>query len=139
RDRGDETPWCVDTFEVVRSAVFEAQAGPDHEVPHRGGRQHLVFASKRAHSRGDVNRDTREIVTVDLALAGMDPGPNGKARRREGGTDGECAAHRPGWSVERGQYAIAGVFDLAAPMLGDLPVHHRVVAREQVAPLGVTQ
>src|SRR5207249_1403665 len=87
----------------------------------------------------DVDGNAAEIVTDELAFAGMKAGAHlhPKAAHRITGRAG--AANRACGAVEGGQEPVAECLYLAAPVPLELTAHERVVAPEQVPPAAVTE
>jgi hypothetical protein len=82
-----------------------------------------------------VDRDSSDVVTTDLDLAGVKTGPN---LGTEIGSDGAGAAQRAGRAVEHGEDPVPGRLHQTARMVGDEPARRRVVRVQELAPLPVT-
>ncbi len=94
--------------------VAKRHARPDHEVLDRPRNEYLAWARERRDSRGDVDRDARELPVDQLALARVQPGPDFESERRDRLRNCASTANAHRRSVERREEPIAGGVDLAA-------------------------
>jgi hypothetical protein len=85
-----------------------------------------------------VDGDPSEIRALDLALAGVDAGPDLQAHPLEAVADRLRAPDRHGRRVESGEETVAGRVHLAAAMRAQLLSHQRVVLPQQGPPCRVT-
>src|SRR3954467_9255495 len=94
----------------------------------------------RRHPRADVHSDATDIAPDELALPGVEPGPDGQPEQAgDRVADGACAPDRSGRAVECREKAVADALDLPAPEAVQLVPDHRVVALQQVPPPPVAQ
>src|SRR5262245_16455005 len=85
-----------------------------------------------------MNRDSRDFITEQFALAGVDSDPKLEPEGVHGVTDGDGAADRARRSIEGGKEAVAGRVDLVPAESLELTSHDRAVACEQVRPSVIT-
>ena len=58
------------------SAVIEAEFGARNEILDRARHEHLARGSERRDAGSDRDRDAGNLAVGDLALTGVQPGPN---------------------------------------------------------------
>src|SRR5271168_3912937 len=94
RRRGEQLPAAWKTFEFVKSAVAELEAGAGHEVGHDPRDQHFVRLRLRHDARGGVHGDAADIPAPDLDFAGMQSGAQRQADLLGGRPERQRAADR---------------------------------------------
>ena len=119
----------------MRAALGELQARAHHQVLDRARHDHLSRPGRGHHGRGDVQGHAARAAARDLALAGVDPGPDPQAEVEELIADLQSAPNRAGRAVEDGRDALLSGLDLAAGVSREGFPHHRVVPVDQVGPL----
>src|SRR5579859_3501891 len=101
--------------------------------------QHLARAGKAADTGSDVHgKATDDVIREQLTFAGVQAGANVQAELADTVTNGDCAADRAAWAIERGKYPITERLDEPAPVELDL-TRERIVAFKQRAPSGITE
>jgi hypothetical protein len=65
-----------DSFELVLATVLELETGAGDEILHGSGDEHFARSRRSRDTGSDVNCDARDLLADDLALAGMDAGPD---------------------------------------------------------------
>jgi protein kinase-like protein len=133
-DHREDPPLVGHALELVGTAVLELQAGPRHQVAHRGADQHLARAGQGRHPGADVHGDAPDRVAGHLDLTGVQARPDLDAERLYAADGGGRAPDGAARTVEHGEEAVTGRVDLAPPETGQLTAHERVVALEQVPP-----
>ncbi len=96
------------------AGVFERETGPGEHVFHGLRDQHVVRPAERAHPRADVDGDAAHGVTVELDLAGVQPGADLDAEFAHAGDDGGCASQRLAGRGERREEPVPSGIDLPA-------------------------
>ena len=84
-------------------------------------------------ARPDVNGDTVHLAVDELALTGVQAGPNVDAEFPNGFGDCRGAADRACRAVERGEEAVSGGVELLAPEGNELVTDQRMVALDMSA------
>jgi len=59
----EEPPLVRDALELVRAAVFEHDAGPRHQIPHRARHEHFARAGEGREPGADVNGDPADAAS----------------------------------------------------------------------------
>ena len=95
-------------FSVWRPRSTNSIAGPQGEIPHRRGHQHLFGPGQGADPSPEMDGDPGEIVTTQLALTSVDAGSHGETERSHGALDLLRAPDRTDGTVEGGQESVAG-------------------------------
>jgi hypothetical protein len=134
---GGYVPFAGNAFELVGSALLEFKPRPDHEVAQRAGHEHVVRPGQCAHTRADVYGDTTDVITANLALAGVQPGPHLDAERLDCVANRHGAADRSLRAVEHREEAIARRVHLAAPKASELRSDDGVMRVKQGVPVAV--
>ena len=111
------------TGELEQIVVEQAQRGT--------GDEHLAAVGELADARGDVHGHPGQAVAQQLALAGVNAGPQLDAEAGSGNAQLLGAAHRRCGRVERDQEAVAAVGEHAAAGGVDRVVHDLVMLLEQ--------
>src|ERR1700736_5699611 len=107
-DIGDSIdPALPHAFERLRAAVLELDPGASDEVPDGRGDEHLPRSGER--------RDPRDLLTEQLAFAGVQARAELQAEVARHLANGHGAADRTGRAVKGGEEAVAGRVDLVAP------------------------
>ena len=73
---GQDLPRVGHTFELVDPAVLELDARPRDEVADSARHEDLAGPRERADPGGDVHRHSGDVVAADLALPGVQAGPD---------------------------------------------------------------
>jgi len=79
------------------------------------------------------------VAVGDLALAGVEPGPDLELEWTERVADRRRCENRPRRPVEGGEEAVAGRVELAALEAGELAADDSVMPLQQLPPLRVTE
>jgi len=103
----------------VAAAFGEDDVRTGHQVLDRPGDQDLRRPRQLRHPVGDLHRSAGDVLTDQVHLAGVDPGPDLDPRRGRLLAERGCAADRLPGSVEGGQDAVRGGPDQSAPILPD--------------------
>jgi len=130
-------PGPGDAAELVGPAL-DKQALRIGELVADGARhEHLARAGEIGHARGDVDRKPSEPRAEQLALAGVDAGPelDPEPGRRDAQLLGR--GDRLRGAVELDQEAVAAVLDHASASGADLALDDRLVLGEELAPAHV--
>src|SRR5215218_4140301 len=132
-----QAPFARHAAQLTLATILEADSGPDHEILHRAGDEHLVRPSAMHHPRSDVHCEAAEVAIHHLELARVQSGAHLQPQRahRLGHRGG--AADRPRRSVEGREEAVAGALDLPAAMALERLPEQRVVALQQETPAPV--
>src|SRR5262245_27018638 len=116
--RGVEAPAVRDALELVLAPVLEHEPGPGNQVLHGLGHEHLRGARLGRDSGADRHGDPADLPVHQLALAGVDAGPDLDAEFADLLADLERTPDRAGGTVERGEEPVPrGVGLYAAPTL----------------------
>ena len=121
----------------MRAAFLEPKARGLQQVEGGCGDQNLSGVSQLTDARRGVHGQTSHITSNELDLAGVDRGPDGELKGLDGDADGCCAADGARGAVEHREESVPGRRDLASSISVELPAHDRVVAGQELAPLGV--
>lgn len=122
------------------ASVVKFNARSDHQVLDGAGHQDLVRAGQCGDSGSNVDGDAADIAPHQLALAGMQPGPDRQAIVVGPIANGAgAAADRAGGPIEGGQKAVASCLDLVASVATEFMTDGRIVPGQHVAPAPVTQ
>jgi hypothetical protein len=107
-------PIAGHSLECLAAAISEPQTGARHQILDCSGNQYLASTCERRDARANVNGYAANVVTHNLAFAGMQSGANINSERvyffynRAGAAD---AARR---AVKCGEYSVSGRFNLSA-------------------------
>src|SRR5207248_920524 len=107
-------PALAHALERVLAAVLELDPGAGDEISHRRGGKDLARARERGDPRTRVNGDPGDLVTEQLALAGVDAGAKLEPEVADGVADGESAANCTRGPVEGCEEAVPGGVHLVA-------------------------
>ena len=97
------------------AAIFEAEARADYEVLHGARDDDLARLGERGNPGADVYGDAADVVSDQLALAGVNPGAQCQAEPILIGDRGASAPDRAGRTIERGEETVARSLDLLPP------------------------
>jgi IS30 family transposase len=134
-----EAPRAGDAPELVLAPIVEDQTGSHDEVGHRARRPDRARLREGGNPRRDVDGDAADIVAAELDLARVHAAAHIDSELPRGVADCACAFDRPGGTVEGGEEAVAGGFDLAAAETRELAPYRRVVSIEEVAPAAIAE
>src|SRR5205085_9855824 len=115
-----QMPLARTSCEVVQPPILELETGPDDQVPHGTRDQHFPWSGHRRHLGAGANRDPAELLSHQVALAGVQPGAKAKIERAERLANGAGATDGSGGAVEGGQDALAGRLDVLATEMSQL-------------------
>jgi hypothetical protein len=121
----------------MRSAILESNARPCDEVFDGVRHEDLTGTGRRGDARSDVDRDAADLLTDDLALAGMQAAADLQVQRAHLVANPACTANDASWAVERGEEPVAGGVDLPPAEPRELAPCHAVVLPEQLAPTAI--
>src|SRR5207248_8902387 len=99
--------------------------------------EHLAGARERGDARPDVHRDARDVVTLQLHFARVEPRAHLYTQRRRGRGDGMRARDGARRSVERGEDVVTASIDLASAEALELAPLRQSERVEQLAPLAI--
>src|SRR4030095_3962174 len=102
------------------AAIRETDPRAGDQVVHRTRHQDLTRSGERSDARADMQRNATQRTLVQLALAGMNPGPDLQPEPLYGRIGGQGAPDRARRTVERSDKAIAGGIHLATAQPFDL-------------------
>src|SRR5215471_16569229 len=71
-----QPPGSRHALEFMLAPVLELETRSRHQILDRGGDQDLARAGEGANPGGDVDGNATEVITPNLALAGMQPNAN---------------------------------------------------------------
>src|SRR5262249_46476606 len=134
RLNGEKPPPPSYAFESVRSAISKSKPRSGHEIPDGAGDQDFAGAGTRRYTRPDVYSDPGNLLSRNLALAGVQAGANCQSqhcRRVPNGTRAPYRACRP---IETGEHSVASGVDDSTPETGRLRTNVFVKAVQQVPP-----
>ena len=134
---GEEGPFSRETLEDMRSAILESNAGPCDEVFDGVRHEDLTGTGRRGDARSDVDRDAADLLTDDLALAGMQAAADLQVQRAHLVANPACTAYGASRAVERGEEPVAGGVDLPPAEPRELAPCRAVVLPEQLAPTAI--
>src|SRR3984893_6218050 len=126
-DIGDSIdPALPHAFERLKAAVLELDPGASDEVPDGRGDEHLPRSGERRDPRAGVHRDPRDLLTEQLAFAGVQARAELQAEVARRLANSHGAADRTGRAVKGGEEAVAGSIDIVAPEADALVARHGV-------------
>src|SRR5262245_30658334 len=125
-------PFAGDALEGLRCPIFKRDARPRHQILDCSRHEDLAAARDRSDTSADVYRDAAELVTHDLALAGMEPGPDFQTQTPHGAHDRTRAPNRAGGTVKSRQEAVARRIDLPAAELRKVLADDTVMTIEEI-------
>src|SRR6185312_6241675 len=106
-----QLPIVGDAFECVHAAVYEADSGTDDQVLHGPRGEKLVGSREVADASCDDDAEAGDVVSAQLHLSGVEPGPDIEAQRLGPRSDLLCACDGAGRAIERGQQSVTGRLD----------------------------
>ena len=112
----------------------ETELGPGNELFDRARHTDLGSVSLTHHPRTDVHRESRQVVSSDLALAGVYPDPDFDAERLDSIDDRLCTPDGSCRSVECSKKPVARVFHLTPHELRQLLANYFIVRVEERSP-----
>jgi hypothetical protein len=112
--QGKQLPGPRNAFEFALTAICELDTRADDEVPDGPGDQDLSGSCQGSHACGDVDGQPSEVITADLALAGMQADSQLDPECSDGLNDRLRAANGPSRAVEGCEEAVPGCFDLSS-------------------------
>lgn len=121
------------------ASILEAQTRSGNQVLDRARHEHVTRPRQRRDPSTDVHRDATELVTDNLALAGVNPGADVETETSNGLDDRTRSAGGPGRTVERGEEPVTGRIDLTPAEAGEVLAHHAMVRFEEITPPPVAQ
>src|SRR5579864_2589501 len=124
-------PGIRHALELVHTPVLEGDPAPRQEVLDRAGDQDLSPACKRRDSSSDVDSETAEIISTNLAFAGVDAGSEFDPQPAQGLGDRLDAPDRPGGTVEGDEKAVPHRLDLVSAEPSKLIAHDPVMGIEE--------
>src|SRR5262245_25806837 len=86
-----------------------------------------------------MDRDPADLLAHDLALAGVEAGPDFEPQRSDAVRYGAGATNGARWAIESRQEPVASGVDLATPEADKLAAHQAVVTVEQIVPAPVAE
>src|SRR5438105_3634686 len=130
-------PLTGDALQGAGTGVLEREPRTAREIA--DGARYEDFAGRRfaCEAGTEVHRHADELVSADLALAGVDTGAHLEAQRTRGLADGARAADRARGAVERGEEAVTGVVDLLAAEALQLRANGGMELFEELLPTSV--
>jgi hypothetical protein len=111
-DEGEQSPGAGDALELVLASVIELDAWANHQVLDGSGDEDFAFPCQAPYPRGYVNGQTAEVVSSDLAFAGMNTGAYFQIDPSDGLDDCFRTSDGSGWTIESDHEAVSGRFDL---------------------------
>jgi hypothetical protein len=133
-DHRQDRPVPGDPGQLDVTYLTEADARTGNEVAYGARCQDLAWLGQVGKSGTDVHGDAAKVAVHDLALAGVDADPEGKAASLGSVADAEGSPDGAGGAIEGGQDAIAEVFDFLATEAGEMPPDVLVVRGQELTP-----
>src|SRR5215207_3967980 len=131
---GEHLPLAGHALQSWTAAVGEVDAGAGDEIADGTGDENLARVCDRGDARPDVHGDPGEVITAQLALTGVETGPNLEPEIAGTGRDGLGTVDGATGSVESGQEAVARGLDLLPAEPVQLMTDRRVVRVQQLVP-----
>jgi hypothetical protein len=129
-DRKDP-PESGNAAQLVFSSIEEDVVGADDQIAHRAADEHLAGARKGADAGTDMSSKPPDVAGREqLALAGVQAGANIQPKLAQALANGDRAADRSAWAIERGEHPISERLDELPSVALDLLASECVVAFE---------
>jgi hypothetical protein len=137
--RREDPPLARDAFQSFRSAIREAQARASDQILDGARHQNLAGGGEGGDAGADVDGDAADVVADHFALAGVEPGSDLDAERRDFLGDRAGATNAARGTVERPEKSVAGGFDFVAAKAREIAPYRRVMTAEQITPALVAE
>lgn len=130
----EQAPFAGNAFDGVITEIFELDARSRGEV--RGDTRHdqLARGCSRAHTLGDMDGDSRDVVTTVFDFTSVKPDPDVYVKQGGGTPDCVRTADGAGRAHEGSQKAIAGRSNLPSTKSVEVLVAKLVELIEDLAP-----
>src|SRR5687767_12094944 len=113
-------------------------ARPDDEIPHGARNEDLAGGGRRLDAFRDRNRETPDVVTDEVNLAGVHAGPDLESDPANAITYRAREVERASRCVEDREEPVAHRLDLASSEVPELPSNDHVVLIEQFLPARIS-
>ena len=130
----EELPDAWHAFERVFALVVELEVRSGEKVRDRARDEDFACSGERCHSLRGVDCDSRDVVTGEVDLPGVQTSAYLQSQRLECVADGEGTANRAGGPVERREDTVASELHGATSVPVKSLLHQRVVGDDELPP-----
>ena len=124
-----EAPRAWHSLELVLASILERDPQPGDQILDGARNEYLPRCGSGGDTCADMYRETAHLSVDELALTGVQTGPNVESEFGNGFRDRALAAHGAGRPVETRNEAVTGRIDLASTKTGS--IRRKRLGREQ--------
>jgi hypothetical protein len=137
--QGIDPPLAGNPPQLLKTTVFESEAGAGLGIPDRARGEHFARTRERRDPRRRMDGDSAYVVTAALDLPEVDSAADSEVQLPDRPADGVGAGKRASRGIEEDEEPVTGGVDLLSAIAADLAAHVLMVPLEKLAPAMVAE